>query len=79
LLAHASGSSGTSLAAWAMAYVQLLSDYDKAITLRAGFWAHADSSKYTGSVSNYIKSSGGGEIGWPLKDASYGPSIGVGL
>lgn len=78
LLAHASGSTATSLAAWAMAYVQLLNDYAKAMTLRAGFWAHADSSKYTGSISHSIKS-GGGEIDWPLKDASYGPSIDVGL
>ena len=78
LLAHASGTSGTSLTGWAMTYVRLLNDYGKAITLRAGFWAHADSSKYTGSVNPYIKSSSG-EIDWPLKDASYGPSIGVGL
>lgn len=78
VLAHASGSAATSLAAWAMTYVQLLNDYAKAMTLRAGFWAHADSSKYTGSITDSIKS-GGGEIGWPLKDASYGPSIDVGL
>jgi hypothetical protein len=58
LLAHASGTSGTALTAWAMTYVQLLNDYGKAITLRAGFWAHADSSKYTGSVTSFIKSSG---------------------
>ncbi len=78
LLAHASGTSATSLAAWALAYVQLLNDYGKAMTLRAGFWAHADSSKYTGLVTAYIRAPGG-EIYWPLKDAAYGPSIGVGL
>ena len=78
LLAHASGSTATSLTAWAMTYVQLLNDYSKAMTLRAGFWAHADSSKYTGSITHYIKAAGG-EIDWPLQDASYGPSIGVGL
>jgi hypothetical protein len=61
-----------------MAYVQILNDYGKAMTLRAGFWAHADGNKYTGLVTAYIRAPGG-EIYWPLKDASYGPSIGVGL
>jgi hypothetical protein len=78
LLAHASGPSATSLTAWAMAYVQMLNDYGNAMTLRAGFWAHADSSKYTGLVTAFIRAPGG-EIYWPLKDPAYGPSIGVGL
>jgi hypothetical protein len=78
LLAHASGTSAISLSAWAMAYVQMLNDYAKAMTLRAGFWAHADASKYTGLVTAYIRAPGG-EIYWPLKDAAYGSSIGTGL
>ncbi len=78
LLTQARGTASSSLTAWALAYVQVLNDYDQAITLRAGFWAHADSSKFTGSVTNYIKAPTG-EIYWPLRDPSYGPSIGVGL
>jgi hypothetical protein len=76
LFAHASGTAASSLAAWAMTYVQTLNDYGKAITLRAGFWAHADSSKYTGQVTVYIRGPNGAEIYWPLKDS--GPA-GVGL
>jgi hypothetical protein len=78
LLAHATGPSASSLAAWAMIYVQMLDDYGRAIALRAGFWAHADSSKYTGMVTDYIRAPGG-EIYWPLKDSAYPPSIGTGL
>jgi len=78
VLAHATGPSATSLAAWAMTYVQLLNDYGKAITLRAGFWAHAGSSKYTGQVTSYIRAAGG-EISWPLKDGAYGAAMAVGL
>ena len=78
LYAQASGPSGASLMAWGMTYVQLLSDYGKAITLRAGFWAHADASKYTGMVTDYIHSPGG-EIYWPLGNSAYGPQVGVGL
>jgi hypothetical protein len=78
LLAHARGQSAASLAAWAMTYVQMLNDYGKAITLRAGFWAHANASKYTGQVTDYIRAPGV-EILWPLKDASYGAAADVGL
>jgi len=78
LLAHATGPSAASLAAWAMMYVQMLDDYGRAVVLRAGFWAHADSSKYTGMVTDYIRSPGG-EIYWPLKDSAYPTSIGTGL
>lgn len=78
LLAHASGPAAASLAAWAMTYVQMLDDYSQAIALRAGFWAHADSTKFTGSVSSYIRASGG-DISWPLKDRGYGPAVGTGL
>jgi hypothetical protein len=78
LLAHASGPAAASLLAWAMAYVQILDDYSQAIALRAGFWAHADSSKFTGAVSSYIRSPGG-EISWPLKDPAYGSAVGTGL
>lgn len=78
LLAHAGGSGATPLAAWAMIYVQLLDDYAKAMTLRAGFWAHADGSKYTGQVSVFIRAPGG-EIYWPLKDPGYVPQVDVGL
>ena len=78
LLAHASGPAAASLAAWAMTYVQLLEDYSRAIALRAGFWAHADSSKFTGAVSSYIRAPAG-EISWPLKDPAYGPAVDNGL
>jgi hypothetical protein len=70
LLAHASGPSAASLNAWAMTYVLTLNDYAKAITLRAGFWAHADASKYTGSVTPYVRAPGDGEIFWPLKNSA---------
>ena len=76
LLAHASGTSAASLNAWAMTYVLTLNDYAKAITLRAGFWAHADVSKYTGSVTPYVRAPGDGEIFWPLK---YSAETAVGL
>ncbi len=78
LLARASGPAAASLAAWAMAYVQMLDDYSQAIALRAGFWAHADSSKFTGAVSSYIRAPGG-EISWPLKDPAYGSAVDTGL
>lgn len=78
LLAHASGSGTTSLRAWAMIYVQMLDDYAKAMTLRAGFWAHAQGSKYTGQVTTFIGGQAG-EVYWPLKSAAYGEQVGVGL
>jgi hypothetical protein len=79
LLAHASGTSGSSLRAWAMVYVQLLNDYATVITLRAGFWAHADGTdRYTGQISPYIHVPGG-ELYWPLNNAAYPTSIRVGL
>ena len=78
LLSHASGPAAASLAAWAMTYVQMLDDYSQAIALRAGFWAHADSSKFTGAVSSYIRAPAG-EISWPLKDPVYGPAVANGL
>ncbi len=78
LLGHATGPSAVSLVAWAVTYVQILEDYGRAITLRAGFWAHADSSKYTGTVTDYIRTPSG-EIYWPLKDSAYPPPINTGL
>jgi hypothetical protein len=48
------GPSATPVMAWAMTYVQLLDDYGRTITLHAGFWARANASRYTGSVTNYI-------------------------
>lgn len=62
LLARLQGSAATPVNAWAMTYVQLLDDYARTITLRAGFWAHANASKYTGSVTNYIHTSDGIDI-----------------
>ena len=76
LLAHSNGPSAAPLTAWAMIYVGMLNDYAQAITLRAGFWAHADASKYTGSVTAYVRAPGGGEIYWPLK---YSAQTAVGL
>jgi len=76
LLAHSNGPSAAPLTAWAMIYVGMLNDYAKAITLRAGFWAHAGASKYTGSVTPYVRAPGGGEIFWPLK---YTAETAVGL
>jgi len=78
VLSHASGPAAASLAAWAMTYVQMLDDYSQAIALRAGFWAHADSSKFTGAVSSYIRAPAG-EISWPLKDPAYSPAVDNGL
>jgi hypothetical protein len=54
VLSRVQGPSAAPLMAWAMTYVQLLDDYGRTITLRAGFWAHANASKYTGSVTPYI-------------------------
>ncbi len=65
LFAHG-GSANPSLTAWALVYVQMLDDYARTVTLRAGFWSHADGSKYTGEVANFIRTPGG-EISWPLK------------
>lgn len=53
-------------AAWVLTYVQLLRDYGEAITLRSGFWAHANSHKYTGQVTVYIGSPDLG-VAWPLQ------------
>ena len=57
------------LVAWALLYVQLMHDYGEAVTLRAGFWSHADHHKYTGLVKVYA-----GEpsldVGWPLAKPS---------
>jgi hypothetical protein len=78
LFSNANGVPNPSLVAWAMVYVQMLNDYGKAITLRAGFWAHADASKYTGQVTAYIQAQGG-EIAWPLRNSGYGESTAVGL
>jgi hypothetical protein len=62
LLTRVQGSSATPVIAWAMTYVQLLDDYGRTITVRAGFWAHANASKYTGSVTNYIHTPDGIDI-----------------
>jgi hypothetical protein len=78
LFSHANATPNPSLLAWAMVYVQMLNDYARAITLRAGFWAHADSSKYTGQVNDYIGSQAG-EIYWPLKGAGYSELTTIGL
>jgi hypothetical protein len=55
-------SSATPVLAWAMTYVQLLDDYGRTMTLHAGFWAHANAGKYTGSVTNYIHTPDGKDI-----------------
>ena len=79
LFAHANGTSAASLMAWAVSYVQLLNDYATVITLRAGFWAHADGTdRYTGRITPYIRVPGG-ELYWPLNDAAYPTSVRVGL
>ena len=70
LFAHASGPSATSLSAWGMTYVLTINDYANAITLRAGFWAHADSGGYTGSVTPYVRGPGDSQISWPLKNSA---------
>ncbi len=62
VLNQVQGSSATPVVAWAMTYVQLLDDYARTITVRAGFWAHANASKYTGMVTNYIRTPDGVEI-----------------
>ena len=55
------------LSAWVLTYAQILADYGEAITLRAGFWAHANTPKYTGSLSVYVDSPDLG-VTWPLHD-----------
>ncbi len=62
LLTNTPGSSATPVIAWAMTYVQLLDDYARTITVRAGFWARANASKYTGRVTNYIHTPDGTDI-----------------
>ncbi len=62
LVTQASGSSAGPLMAWAMTYVQLLDDYARTITLRAGFWAHANANKYTGRLTHYIHNADGTDI-----------------
>jgi hypothetical protein len=62
LFTRLQGPSVTPVMAWAMTYVQLLDDYGRTITLHAGFWARANASKYTGSVTNYIHTSDGKDI-----------------
>jgi hypothetical protein len=67
------------LLAWALEYVEILQDYGKSITLRAGFWAHVSGSDFSGSVTPYIGQPGDAII-WPLRDAgAYAQSIAVGL
>jgi len=78
LLTHATGPTATPLEAWALVYVQLLDDYAKAMTLRAGFWAHANASKYTGQVTSYIHAPAS-DIFWPLQDPAYTQAVRVGL
>ena len=60
------GSQSGPFAAWVLIYTQLLHDYGEAITLRAGFWSHASSHKYTGQVTVYIDSPELG-VSWPLQ------------
>lgn len=55
------------LGAWVLTYVQILADYGEAITLRAGFWAHANTPKYTGSLSVYVDNPDL-NVTWPLRD-----------
>jgi hypothetical protein len=63
--AQADGASAASLAAWVGTYTELLRVYAEAMTLRAGFWAHANNSKYTGQVSIYVGNPDDGIV-WPL-------------
>jgi hypothetical protein len=39
--------------------------YGEAMTLRAGFWSHANTSKYTGQVTIYVDNPDKGVV-WPL-------------
>lgn len=63
--AQAEGASAAPLSAWVGTYTELLREYAEAMTLRAGFWAHANNSKYTGRVTIYIDNPDLG-ITWPL-------------
>lgn len=54
------------LGAWVLTYAQILADYGEAMTLRAGFWAHANTPKYTGSLSVYVDSPDL-NVTWPLR------------
>lgn len=54
-----------SLAAWVGTYTELLRMYGEAMTLRAGFWSHANTSKYTGQVTIYVDNPDKGVV-WPL-------------
>jgi hypothetical protein len=70
LFAHArdSGDAGAGpLVAWVLTYAQILADFGEAIALRAGFWAHANAHKYTGSLSIYVDSPDLG-VTWPLRE-----------
>jgi hypothetical protein len=55
-----------SLAGWAATYATLLGEYADAMTLRAGFWAHADGRHYTGHVQPYIGPGPEPRVTWPL-------------
>ncbi|HUI59206.1 MAG TPA: hypothetical protein VLX90_03230 [Steroidobacteraceae bacterium] len=61
-----SGDAAAPLAAWVLSYAQLLQGYGEAITLRAGFWSHAEASHYTGQVRPFIALSSDKAINWPL-------------
>jgi hypothetical protein len=63
--AQADGASAASLAAWVGTYTELLRVYAEAMTLRAGFWKHANNSKYTGQLSVYVDNPDHGIV-WPL-------------
>ena len=54
------------LGAWVLTYAQILADFGEAITLRAGFWAHANTPKYNGSLSVYVDDPDLG-VTWPLR------------
>ena len=76
LYAGARGGTAGPFVGWVLSYAQLLQDYADAITRRAGFWAHADTCKYTGAVTCSIKIGSDSSVAWPLDDS---PVIKTGL